>query len=171
MPHPPPPLATTPLRLERFFAGQVQCHGWFEDRFGRIRRRMAVTVEGHWDGHTLTLDEHFRHDDGSTDHRVWRLVPEGRERYRADTDGLVGPAIGMVDATSFRMRYRLRLSMGRHHLTVAFDDWMQLQTEDVLLNRSTITKFGIRLGTVCLVFTRRAAAVAEATAPADAVAA
>ena len=38
---------------------------------------------------------------------------------------------------------------------VNFDDWMYLQEDGVLLNRSLMKKFGFRMGEVTLFFRRR----------------
>ena len=38
---------------------------------------------------------------------------------------------------------------------VNFDDWMFLQDERVMLNRATMSKFGIRLGDITLSFYKR----------------
>ena len=36
------------------------------------------------------------------------------------------------------------------------DDWMYLIDDRVMLNRATMTKFGVRLGEITLSFTKRA---------------
>ena len=38
---------------------------------------------------------------------------------------------------------------------VDFDDWMYLIDERVMLNRATMSKFGVRLGEIALSFTKR----------------
>jgi hypothetical protein len=38
---------------------------------------------------------------------------------------------------------------------VDFDDWMYLMDDQVMLNRSVMSKFGVRLGEVTLSFRRR----------------
>ena len=38
---------------------------------------------------------------------------------------------------------------------VQFDDWMYLMTDKVMLNKATMSKFGVRLGEVTLSFTKR----------------
>lgn len=38
---------------------------------------------------------------------------------------------------------------------VDFDDWMYLIDERVMLNRATMSKFGVRLGEITLSFTKR----------------
>jgi hypothetical protein len=40
---------------------------------------------------------------------------------------------------------------------VYFDDWMYLMDDDTLINRSSMSKFGIELGQVTLFFRRGAA--------------
>jgi hypothetical protein len=36
-----------------------------------------------------------------------------------------------------------------------FDDWMFRQSEDVVLNRATVSKFGITVGSVTLAFVKQ----------------
>jgi hypothetical protein len=38
---------------------------------------------------------------------------------------------------------------------VQFDDWMYLVDDKVMLNKATMSKFGIRLGEVTLSFTKK----------------
>jgi hypothetical protein len=38
---------------------------------------------------------------------------------------------------------------------VQFDDWMYLINDRVMLNRASMSKFGVRLGEVTLSFTKR----------------
>jgi hypothetical protein len=152
----PTSTATTgALSLEAFFAGRTLCYGWFEDRFGVIRRRFTVDINGHWSGRVLTLDEHFAYDDGETETRVWRLTPDRDGRYVADCDQLVRPVVGRVDGAQFTMRYDFRMKFGARTMAVHFEDWMHQQSDSVMLNRSRISKWGIHLGTACLVFHRQ----------------
>ncbi len=155
-PAPTSTAATGTLSLEAFFAGRTLCHGWFEDRFGTIRRRFSVDIQGHWSGRVLTLDERFDYDDGETEGRVWRLTPDRNGAYVADCDQLVRPVVGKVIGQTFEMRYDFRLKLGSRTIVATFEDWMHQQSETVMLNRSRISKWGIHLGTACLVFHRQA---------------
>jgi len=40
-------------------------------------------------------------------------------------------------------------------IEVRFDDWMYLMSERVMLNKATMSKWGVRLGEVTLSFTKR----------------
>ncbi len=146
------------LRLERFFDGETLCHGWFEDRFGRVLRTFEVRIQGLWDGTVLTLDEAFLYDNGETEQRVWHLHPDGPTGYVAECDQLVRPTRGTVRGHTFEMVYDFRMRIGGRPVVVQFSDWMRLQSPDVMLNRSRVTKFGIHLGTACLVFQRQPSA-------------
>jgi NOL1/NOP2/fmu family ribosome biogenesis protein len=44
---------------------------------------------------------------------------------------------------------------------VDFDDWMYLMDERVMLNKATMSKWGVKLGEVTLSFTRRTPVAAK----------
>ncbi|HYF58907.1 MAG TPA: DUF3833 family protein, partial [Burkholderiaceae bacterium] len=52
-------------------------------------------------------------------------------------------------------RYTLALDVDGTVWNVDFDDWMFLVDERTMLNRATMSKFGLRLGDVLLSFTKR----------------
>ena len=48
--------------------------------------------------------------------------------------------------------------MGGRDVEVHFDDWIYQQHEDVAINRAYVSKFGIEIGSVTIVFLRGDAA-------------
>jgi hypothetical protein len=70
---------------------------------------------------------------------------------------VVGVAEGQSAGNAFRWGYTLALPVDGTVWHVAFDDWMVLMDERVMLNKATMSKFGIRLGEVTLSFVRRPA--------------
>ena len=76
-----PLLSDRKLNLEEFFDGRTVAHGQFQDVFGTVRRRFVVTIDGDWDGRTLTLDENFVYEDGSTENRNWTLTKTGPDTW------------------------------------------------------------------------------------------
>lgn len=137
---------------EDYFAGQTRAYGVFVDRFGDLRRQFVVDIEGTWDGETLILDEAFRYDDGETERRVWRIRKTGPHSYEGQADDVIGPAEGKAYGNALNWRYTLALKVGGSTWNVDFDDWMYLQEDQVVINRAEITKFGIKLGEVTIVF-------------------
>ena len=140
------------LDLAEYFNGKVIAHGVFQDRSGQVVRRFVVDMQGTWNGNQGVLDEHFTYSDGSKDRRIWRLTKHADGRYSGTADDVVGPASGQAVGNAFYWTYTLRLPVDGKSYDVRFDDWMYLVDERVMLNRATMSKFGVRLGEVTLSF-------------------
>lgn len=142
------------LELDRYFDGRVTAHGVFQKRDGLVNKRFTVVMDCHWEGNQGVLDEHFTYSDGTTQRRVWRLTKHADGRYTGTADDVIGEAEGQVSGNAFRWNYTLRLPVDGTEYDVQFDDWMFLIDDRVMLNRATMTKFGIRLGEVLLSFSK-----------------
>jgi Protein of unknown function (DUF3833) len=140
------------LDLRRYFDGPLRAHGMFADRSGRVMRRFTVAMACRWQGNDGVLDEDFVYDDGEKQKRIWRLSHLGDGRYSGRADDVVGDAQGATSGHAFQWRYTMRLPWRSHTIDVDFDDWMFLVDDRVMLNRATMSKFGIRLGEVQLAF-------------------
>lgn len=161
---------TPQLDLPAFFAGQTVALGIFEDRFGNLRRQFRVVLEGTVDGDVLTLDETFLYDDGEQDFRKWviRRAGQGKDGeilYEGSAEDITGVAKGAVSGNALNWQYDVVLSMGGRDVEVHFDDWIYQQHEDVAINRAYVSKFGIEIGSVTIVFLRGDAA--DAVSPLD----
>lgn len=142
------------LDLKTYFNGRLVAHGIFQDRGGQVVRRFVVEMTGTWSGNRGVLDERFTYSDGKTERRVWRLIDDGKGRYRGTADDVVGEASGQVSGNAFHWRYTLRLPVDGRVYEVQFDDWMYLMDDRVMLNKAVMSKFGIRLGEVTLTFVK-----------------
>jgi Protein of unknown function (DUF3833) len=140
--------------LEEYFAGRTRAWGLFEDRFGTVRRQFVVDVDGNWDGRELVLQEDFTYDDGETDRRVWRIVKTGDHTYEGRADDVVGIATGTAYGNALNWSYTLDLRAGERTWRVAFDDWMFLQPDGVLINRARVSKWGVGVGEVTIAFAK-----------------
>jgi hypothetical protein len=161
---------TPQLDLPAFFVGQTIALGIFEDRFGNLRRQFRVVLEGTVDGDGLTLDETFLYDDGEQDFRKWviRRTGQGNDGeilYEGSAEDITGVAKGAVSGNALNWQYDVVLSMGGRDVEVHFDDWIYQQHEDVAINRAYVSKFGIEIGSVTIVFLRGDAA--DAVSPLD----
>ena len=142
------------LQIEEYLAGRSKLTGFFQDRFGAIRRQFEADVEGTWDGKTLTLVEDFVYDDGETEQRTWYIEKVGDTRYQGRANGVIGRAEGGVRGNVLNWRYRFALPVGGRTWIVQFNDWLCLQNDEILINRAEVSKFGLRLGQVVCVFRR-----------------
>ena len=142
------------LRVEEFFLGKTRGWGIFEDRFGNLRRQFVVDIDGAWQGEVFVMSERFRYSDGETQERVWRITQHGADGYRGRAADVIGEAEGIAAGNALNWRYDLNLKVGDDTWRVAFDDWMFLQPDGILLNRARMSKLGIEIGEVTLVFQR-----------------
>ena len=150
-----PPLSDKELNLEEFFVGQLTANGQFQDVLGNVSRRFTVDINGTWDGETLRLVEDFVYEDGSTEQRIWNLQKTGPNSWEGTAPGVIGVATGEERGDMFNWVYTIDLPIpGEDPIRVSFDDWMWLLTEDRLLNRAYMRRFGIPVGEVIIFFER-----------------
>ena len=140
------------LQIEDYFQGNTKAWGLFEDRFGAVRRQFTVDINGTWDGSELVLDEKFIFNDGETDRRVWRIKKKGVNQYVGRADDVVGSAEGKAFGNALHWRYDVNMKIGGRDWRVTFDDWMFLQAGDALINRASVSKWGIEIGSITLFF-------------------
>lgn len=143
------------LKIEEYFLGRTYASGIFQDRFGTLRREFTVEIEGSVQGELLTLNEDFCYADGERARRVWTIARTGPGYYLGTADDVVGTAEGEAVGNALHWRYRLQLPIGGKTWEVGFDDWMFLQPGRVLINRATISKWGLELGEVTLFFSKQ----------------
>lgn len=136
--------------LEDFFNGRLQAYGTFEDWSGKVTRRFRVDMIGSWDGRQGVLDEDFYYADGETQKRIWYLTKVAEGKYEGRADDIVGVAEGEVSGFALNWRYVMALPVDGDIYEVTFDDWMYLVDENNLINRATVSKFGVTVGEVTL---------------------
>jgi hypothetical protein len=146
------PLSDRQLHLEQFFNGPLQADGQFQDRFGKLRRRFHVAIDGHWDGQVLTLTENFVYEDGTTEQRIWTLHKTGPRTWEGTAPGVIGIARGEEKGDTFNWHYTIDLKVPGGTQRVTFDDWMWLMGDKALLNRAYVQKFGIDVGDLIISF-------------------
>ena len=147
---------TPNLNLFEFFKGETVAYGIFEDRFGKLRRQFRVKIKGSVDQNILTLDEKFIYDDGEKATRIWKIkkLNENKNsiKYEGSADDVEGLATGSSVGNALNWTYDIYLNMKGSNLKVKFNDWIYKQDSNVAINRAYVSKFGIDIGSVTLVF-------------------
>lgn len=143
------------LDLRTYFDGTVDAYGMFQKRSGEVVKRFHVVIDARWQGDVGTLDERFTYSDGTTQQRVWTITKTGKDSYRGTAGDVIGEAVGESAGNALRWRYVLALPVDDKVYHVDFDDWMFLMDDRVMLNRSTMSKWGFDLGEVTLTFVKR----------------
>jgi Protein of unknown function (DUF3833) len=140
--------------LTTFLVGRTRAWGVFEDRFGRMRRRIEIEMNGVWRGPDFILDEHFVYDDGRTEQRQWVVRPKADGRFTATCADCIGEAMGTCTDGMIRMTYGFRLRLPSRVVTVDFDDRMYKMSDKTAVNRATVRKWGVKIGELALFLER-----------------
>ncbi|SFT93284.1 DUF3833 domain-containing protein [Halomonas saccharevitans] len=148
---------TTPrLDIGEYFDGQTRAWGMVQDYSGEVQRRFTVMIDGSLEGDTLTLDERFTYQNGEMDRRVWTFERQDDATWLGSANDVEGPVEARQAGHAFNMRYRLPVEVSGRELTFTLDDWMYLQPDGRLINRTAMSKFGVTLAEITIVFDRSA---------------
>ncbi len=142
------------LDLAQYFNGTVDGWGMFQDRSGKVVKRFTVRIDARWEGNQGTLDEHFEYADGTKENRVWKISKDGN-RYTGTAGDVVGTATGSAVGNALSWNYVLALPVDGRTWHMDMDDWMYLIDDRTMLNRTTMSKFGFKVGEVTLSFRKR----------------
>lgn len=133
------------LNLREHLSGPILCEGVIYGPTGRVSARFVADFEAQWDGNTGVMKEHFKYDDGTSQHREWRLTLGNDGAVRAEADDVVGGGHGVQKGSALQLKYKIRLpeSSGGHVLNTV--DWMYLTPNGTIMNRSQFRKYGIKV--------------------------
>lgn len=155
MPNDMSPVATDlEFNLTNFLEGRTRAWGIFEDRFGRVRQRFIVEMNGYWSDRMFRLHEKFIYGDGREETRTWQVRPGSNDTFTATCPDCVGQATGVAEAGEINMSYVFRLDLKGRKLHVRFADRLIRIDSRRAVNRAVMSKWGIRLGELSLFFER-----------------
>jgi hypothetical protein len=144
------------LITQEFFNGNLSAHGVVKNRSNKVIRYFNATIKAYWENGQGTLEEKFIFDDGEIQYRTWKLMPSKNnpEIFSATAGDVVGTGEGQTAGNAFNLNYVLKVKYHSSTMNVSVNDWMWLVNEKTLLNESTLTKFGFKVGTVQLVIVK-----------------
>jgi hypothetical protein len=138
--------------LFKYFDKDVYAWGLFEARFGSLKREFSVLIRGGIEGEELVLREYFNYTDGETQQRTWRITQTGKNTYEGRAADVKGIATGTVKENVLTWKYTLELETGDRNIVVALDDKMYLQQDGSMINRASMSKWGVNVGEISLFF-------------------
>ncbi|MBO9478415.1 DUF3833 family protein [Shimia sp. R11_0] len=133
------------ISLTEHLNGEILSEGLIYGPNGRVANSFVARMHGVWNGNTGTLTENFTYSNGKEQARKWNLTIVDETRFTATADDIVGVATGEVSGATIRMDYTIVLpeDAGSHRLNVT--DWLYLTDSGVILNRSEMRKFGLKV--------------------------
>lgn len=141
------------LDLFSYFTGYTKGYGIVQDRKGTLTRQFTVDIQGTVsDDGKLTLFEEFVWSDGEESTRTWVIGKTGEHTFTGTAEDVLQPAEGMSYGNVLNWQYQLDLEVDDRTWKINFDDWMFLVSDKVLINRAKMSKFGLMVGEVTIVF-------------------
>ena len=144
-----------PLVLENYFHGDLEAWGILVDIFGNIRTQFYVKIKGNWNGEYLELIEDYEYSSGKTDQRIWKIQKIGKNDYIGTANDIDGKVYGKTSGNAFTWEYSLKIPIGKYSVITRMSDWMWLQKNGALINKTKIKKFGITIAHTNIFFIKK----------------
>ena len=143
------------LIIEDYLSGDVKAWGILQNRSGKVIRQFSADLNGKWDGNQLVLNEKFNWSDGEVQNRQWKINKIDEHNYEGTAADVVGKAKGYSYGPAFKFEYVLLVQVKGKEMKITFDDWIFKQDEKVAINKATMTKFGIKVGELTVLFQKK----------------
>ena len=142
------------LIIEDYLSGNIKAWGILQNRSGKVTRQFSADLDGKWDGKQLILDEKFNWSDGEVQTRQWKINKIDEHNYEGTAGDVVGTAKGYSYGPAFKFEYVLLVPLKEKKIKITFDDWIFKQDDRVAINRATMTKFGIKVAELTVMFVK-----------------
>lgn len=139
------------MDVREFFDGNLSAHGIVKNRSGEVIRYFNATIIASWKNGVGKLDETFYFDDGEEQKRIWVIQPDGSGNFSATANDVIGSSKMNVSGNSLFMQYILRIPYEDDTLDLQIDDRMYRVSDRVVINESTMRKWGFEVGKIVLV--------------------
>jgi len=141
----------TKIDLRNYFKGEVEGWGAVFDYQGKQTRSFSVKLIGTWETPDKgKLEEWFVFDDGEKTERVWDIVYSNQQMFIGRAKDIIGNAEGVQSGNAVNLHYTLQVPYKDSTIDLAMDDWMYLIEGNIILNRTSMKKFGFKVGEIVL---------------------
>ncbi|MGL4490285.1 MAG: DUF3833 family protein [Rhizobiaceae bacterium] len=151
-------LTATPAFAEdamlKFFKGDSSATANFKAING-LKRDFTVTLDGKWNGKTLTLREDFVYSDGEKARKTWRFTKLSEGKYSGTREDVIGTTNVRVKGNLAKFTYLIDLDEGPGENIVRFYDTIKFSEDGKsALNTAIVTKYGFPVAKVRVDFVR-----------------
>ncbi len=138
--------------IRQYLNGRVEGWGVFEDIKGKVTNRFYVLMETKWQGNVGTLKEYFTFHDGKKQERVWTITMLDDNNFEATAEDVIGKAKGQQNGNAVNMKYILQVPVDGKTYNMDMDDWMYMLNDEIVVNRTSMKKLGVKVGELSLFF-------------------
>ena len=140
------------FNLKTYFSGDITAWGIVQDYSKAVVRRFCVDIVGTWNGNEGQLHETFYYNDGEQQIRVWDLQIGANGKVTGGAGDVIGEASGSANGMSFNWQYSLKVPVGDSEYNLFVDDWMYMLDKNRMMNRSYMSKFGVKVAEISIFF-------------------
>ncbi len=133
------------VSLKSHLSGPIISEGVIFGPTGKVTNSFVAKMVGEWEGDTGTLSEEFTYSNGTRQSRKWFLKLGDDNKFTATADDIVGEAQGVVSGSTIKMNYQIVLPKASGGHTLSVTDWLYLTGNGVIMNRSELRKFGVKV--------------------------
>ncbi len=142
-----------------WMVGPVDGYGLITDRFGTVRNQFHAHEVGTLDasGKVVTVNEHIVYLQGSTDapqDRIWTFTEVSPGHWTGTAADVIGTATGETMGNAWHLMFHQKLPVNGNEIEVAVDDWRWREADNVAIDYSTVSKFGLTLATGEIAFVK-----------------
>jgi hypothetical protein len=136
--------------LQDYFSGKLKAWGIVQNLRGDVVQRLKIDMFGQWNGSEGSLSEDIKYFDGRHEKRTWKLIKHENGNFSGTAEGIIGQAKGRSSGCATCWNYEMIIPVDGKDMNVHFDDWMYTIDENLVVNRSYIKKFGIKVAEVSI---------------------
>ncbi|GAA6160709.1 DUF3833 domain-containing protein [Ruegeria sp. HU-ET01832] len=133
------------FNMKQNLNGEILSEGLIYGPNGKMTNSFVARMVGEWDGNTGTLAEYFTYSNGKQMTRKWYLTLGTGNTFTATADDIVDEGQGTISGSTVKLKYRIILPQDSGGHTLDVTDWMYLTENGVIMNRSEMRKFGIKV--------------------------
>lgn len=143
-----------------YFSGTTHGYGAIYDIRGRLTDTFHVIMRGtpgtNPSGQrTLQLAEDFTYASGKTQQRSWNVTEPAANRLHGTAPDVPGFAEGLQSGNALQFRYPITITReSGSKITLSANDWMWMMPGEKLMNRNTLSKFGIPVAELVITFSK-----------------
>jgi hypothetical protein len=141
-----------PFDIIGFFSGDIVGWGMVQDYNQKVTRRFCVEIKGTWQNNKGVLAETFYFKDGEVTYRNWQLKKDNNGHYTGTAEDVPTVATGEHKGFAFKFNYDLLLAYEGNSYEVAMDDWMYQMDEYRVMNKTSLSKFGVVMADITIFF-------------------
>ena len=143
------------LNFEKFFSGKVIAKGNLIVFFPKkIIKNLYVVFQGVFKNDELKLSEKYFVNDNVTI-RKWLFKKKSNSLFIGSEKNVKGDITVNIEKNYLKMKYNFKLIIWRFTITVLINDHMFLINDKEIVNTTYVSKFGINLAKVILLYKKK----------------